>query len=158
MSPHFLNLIKQQEQKLTFIARRYSAKNESDDLYQEIVLQLWRSFQSFSAESTFETWMYRVALNTAYSYVRKDKTRVSTVSDVLVETEASDLASSLACQADLLLQFAQTLAETDSAILIMYLDNFTSEQTGDVLGISANAVRQRLNRIKTSFEQSTLGA
>lgn len=165
MSRSFEQLISNNQGRLKYIAKRYGKLGELDDLYQEILLQLWRSFQSFSGDAAIETWVYRVALNTACTFVRKDSRQPKHLStNRLTENHAEQWGkvtpetAADRSQADMLNEFMDILSLTDASILMMYLDDLSSEQSADVLGISANAVRLRLSRIKTQFEQHFIGA
>ena len=156
MQKEFEALITSNNGRIRYIASRYSRGSERDDIYQEILMQLWRSFESFEGKSTAETWVYKVALNTSFAYVRKSKKQ----SEVFVTNSASDQAkqpteqvSQGGTQADILETFMDSLNDIDANILMMYLDALSSEQMADVLGISGNAVRSRVKRIKLQFEQ-----
>lgn len=156
MQKEFEALITSNNGRIRYIASRYSRGSERDDIYQEILMQLWRSFESFEGKSTAETWVYKVALNSAFAYVRKSKKQ----SEVFVTNSASDQSkqptdqvSQRGTQADILETFMDSLNDIDANILMMYLDALSSEQMADVLGISSNAVRSRVKRIKLQFEQ-----
>ena len=76
----FVQLIEENKGIIHKICMMYTFNlTDKEDLYQEICLQLWRSFRNYRAESKFSTWLYRVALNTAISSVRKDRRRIETV-------------------------------------------------------------------------------
>lgn len=72
----FLNIIKDNEQQIQHLCRTYlSRKDERKDLYQEIIIQVWRSLPTFKGNAKLSTWIYRIGINTAISYIRKKKTR-----------------------------------------------------------------------------------
>ncbi len=146
----FEKMIGQNQGRIRYIASRYSHNNEFDDIYQEILLQLWRSFDSFDGQSQQSTWVYRVALNTACTFIRKASKETS--SKQATPKELSDDANQQ-CQADILENFMDSLNDVDASILMMYLDGVSSDDTASVLGISNNAVRSRIKRIKQAFEQ-----
>lgn len=150
MQDAFEKMIEHNQGRIRYIASRYSKNSEFEDIYQEILLQLWRSFNSFDGKSLQSTWVYKVALNTACSFVRK----VNRDADPK-ETNKNEFSDNAAqqCQADLLENFMDSLNDTDASILMMYLDGVTSEGTAVVLGISSNAVRSRMKRIKQAFEK-----
>lgn len=143
--------------RIRYIASRYSFNEEFDDLYQEILMQLWRSFDSFKGNSSRETWLYKVALNTACTFVSKSKKHKElqqTLSELVklithVEQEK--------CQASILNEFMNNLNDIEASILMMYLDGMSSDEIAEVVGISANAVRVRVKRIKTTFENKYIG-
>lgn len=150
MHKAFEQMIIQNQGRIRYIASRNSHANEFEDMYQEILMQLWRSFESFDGKSARETWVYKVALNTAYTYVRKSikqKKVMQNMPPINISEPAQDN-----CQADILQSFMDKLNDIDASILMMYLDGLSSEDTADVVGITSNAVRARIKRIKQEFE------
>ena len=143
--------------RIRYIASRYSHDGEFEDMYQEILLQLWRSFDSFNNHSKQETWVYKVALKTACSFVRSavkyKEVKQSTLHSMLEET----LPDHEQCQADVLNQFMDGLSDVDASVLMMYLDGLTSDESAQILGISTNAIRARIKRIKQDFEKQFIG-
>lgn len=131
--------------------------NEEDkkDLFQEIVLQLWKAFPSFRKESLNTSWMYRVALNTAISNLRKESKKP----DRKAITDAEFQIPDLNFYADenenlhLLKQAIEQLSEIEKAIIMLYLDEKNYEEIAEIIGISHSNVGVRLNRIKTKLEK-----
>lgn len=80
MKLKFEELIKQNLGRIRYIAKRYANNPDTEDLFQEILLQLWRSYDSFNEQSKAETWLYRVALNTAITSIRKSVKHRETLS------------------------------------------------------------------------------
>lgn len=157
MHKEFEQMITKNQGRIRYIASRYSQNNEFDDIYQEILMQLWRSFDSFKGNSQRETWLYKVALNTACTFVGKTiKHRDLKQSLSLLSTNEVQLSDEY-CQADLLNKFMDSLSDTDANILMMYMDGLSSEKIAEVIGISSNAVRIRVKRIKTVFEKQHIG-
>ncbi|WP_448566453.1 RNA polymerase sigma factor [Thalassotalea ganghwensis] len=158
MNKAFEQVVAENLGRIRHIVSRYSYGDEAEDLYQEILLQLWRSFSSFTGQSNQSTWIYKVALNTACTFVRcalkqkrgSQKSPDFSVSELFAPAQDT-------CQADILQKFMNELSEVDANVLMMYLDGLSSDETSDVLGISGNAVRSRLKRIKQEFEQQYIG-
>ena len=132
---------------------------DQDDLFQEILLQVWVSMPSFRDDSKPTTWLYRVALNTALAWKRGEKKRrrshVSlSISDVgaLPEVTAPDDTSSEAQRNDRIVEqlyaAIRALPPAKRALVVLYLDGFTYREIADVVGISENNVGVSLNRIK----------
>ncbi len=120
---------------------------DKEDLYQEICLQLWRSFRSYRSESKFSTWLYRVALNTAISSVRKDRRQVETVQ--LNQTEhfvARD--SEREGMTRMLFKAVSRLNKVDRAIILLWLEEKEYTEISEIIGISQSAVSVRLVRIR----------
>lgn len=120
---------------------------DKEDLYQEICLQLWRSFRSYRAESKFSTWLYRVALNTAISSVRKDRRRVETVElDQAQHFETRD--NEKEGMTRILFKAVAKLNKVDRAIILLWLEEKEYTEISEVMGISQSAVSVRLVRIR----------
>lgn len=157
MHKEFEQVILNNQGRIRYIASRYCHEGELDDMYQEILLQLWRSFDSFKGNSSRETWVYKVALNTACTYVRKSIKHRELKQSVLKSQLSTSQPAQDSCQAEILNNFMNDLSDTDASILMMYLDGLSSDDCADVVGISANAVRVRVKRIKDEFENKYIG-
>lgn len=157
MRDEFEHLIMKNHGRIRYIASRYSHEGESEDIYQEILLQLWRSFESFDGQSKLETWVYKVAFNTACTFVRFAVKQKEIKRSPLHSTFEEIQPAQEGCQADVLGRFLATLNDIDASLLMMYLDGLTSDESASVLGISSNAVRSRIKRIKDEFENQFIG-
>ena len=116
----FDEVLAQHRGRLSRIALTYAGQ-ESDDLLQEILLQIWRSLPSFSDRSSLGTWCYRIAINTAISWKRKaSRKRLERASGDLDQHPAS--VDSGANEAGLLKRFLATLGEVDQTILLLHLE------------------------------------
>lgn len=157
MQKEFEQVLAANQGRIKYIASRYSNQHDFDDIYQEIVMQLWRSFASFKGQSSRETWLYQVALNTASTFVTKT-IKHRELQQVLARIVKSESGGSQEnCQAEILNKFMNALSDIDSSILMMYLDGLSSAQIATVVGISDNAVRLRIKRIKATFENEFIG-
>ena len=157
MQKEFEQVIANNIGRIRYIASRYCQHNDFDDIYQEILMQLWRSFSSFKGNSSRETWLYKVALNTACTFVSKSikhRELQQTLSELIKPMSQPGEEN---CQAEILNTFMNSLSDIDASILMMYLDGMTSEDMADVVGISSNAVRVRVKRIKSTFENKYIG-
>lgn len=143
--------------RIRYIASRYSRHDEMEDMYQDILLQLWRSFDSFNGHCAIETWIYKVALNTAMSFVRQSVKRRELQQALSGLFEAPPQSGQEHCQADILNNFMNTLDDIDSTVLMMYLDGLSAADTAEVVGISTNGISARVSRMKTAFEQQYIG-
>jgi RNA polymerase sigma-70 factor (ECF subfamily) len=143
----FLEQIKQHQGIIYKLVSVYATDaEEKKDLYQEILLQSWRSFNSFRGDSKFSTWLYRVSLNTILTLRRKQVpvdyyATLEPFHDVSSATAPSD--RSLGLQAAL-----RCLSETDRAIATLHLEGYEHAEIADVIGISNNHVAVKLHRIK----------
>jgi RNA polymerase sigma factor (sigma-70 family) len=127
---------------------------DRQDVFQEIVYQLWKSYPSFKGESKFSTWMYTVALNTAFSQIRKEKRSIQQepLHDHLSEItpyQQSDTEE----QMNLLYSAINTLSLMDKAIVLLYLEDNSYEEIAAVTGLTKTNVSVRLVRIKRKLEE-----
>lgn len=156
METEFIHLINTHGGILRKVCRLYG-RNEDNrkDLYQEMVLQLWRAFPSFRQEAKVATWIYRVALNTAISLYRQQSRRIApetVTNDVLsnlqlpIMTEADDRSPQL-------YKAIGQLSSVEKAVVLLYLDDNSYEEIAQIMGISQSNVGVKLNRIKTKLKQ-----
>jgi RNA polymerase sigma-70 factor, ECF subfamily len=129
-------------------------KDVRNDLFQEIVLQLWKSFSSFRGESKISTWMYRIALNTAISGYRK-QTRLLKTEDLReMHLNISDIGSDDHDENFQKLQWAiRQLSEIERAMIMMALEEIPYEEIAETIGITQNNVRVRMNRIREKLKK-----
>lgn len=137
------------------VARAYTLTTEDcQDLAQEILLQVWRSLPQFQGRASASTWFYRVALNTALGWHRKERGRRARQQPIL-EVEALSVAGLDGSQQivqreaiDRLYAAIRQLPKTDAALVLLYLDDLSYRQMAEVLGISESNVGVKLNRVK----------
>lgn len=122
------------------------------DLAQEIAAQLWRAWPRYDSSRSFTTWMYRIALNVAISYVRKEVQHRNWSVPLQEElhdtasTNSSDLAFDDRLQ--LLQRFIERQAPLDRALLLLYLEDRSQIEIADILGITQTNVSTKINRLK----------
>jgi len=134
-------------------------RDDREDLAQEIVVQLWRSFGSFDERARFSTWMYRIALNVAISFYRRETTRTRYIlSDDGQLLNAIDETHQLSDEMRTLYQFIATLEPLDKALVLLYLDGNSYLEIADVLGISETNVATKISRIKQRMRQELSGS
>ena len=125
--------------------------DEVNDLFQEVLVNLWKGFESFEHRSDIRTWIYRVALNTCISIDRKKKRRSSEVRltmDInLFEDRDEDTK-----QVDMLHKRISKLQPFDRAIVLLWLENLSYEEIGQIVGISTKNVSVRLFRIREQLK------
>lgn len=127
------------------------------DLYQEIVLNLWKNFDKYSERAAFSTWMYRVAINTAISLYRKETLRMPRInySAEFPQVADSPPAREQQLQMDQLYKALRQLPEVDRALVLMYLDDCSYKKMEEVMGIKETTLRVRMNRIKDKLRELT---
>lgn len=161
MPPDFEQLIRQHGARIRRIARRYATADAVDDLVQDILVRLWRSYPSFRADAKVETWVYRVALNAAMTHVKdsiKEREKRSTLAaQSTLTTQLPPPGTTHAAagsMADVLASFLARLGDVDASVLMMYLDGLTTEEMSGILGIGTNAISVRINRLKQKFSDT----
>jgi RNA polymerase sigma-70 factor (ECF subfamily) len=155
---NFLKLILENKRIIIKICNSYCAnKNYREDLAQEITFHLWKSGDHFNAGQKFSTWMYRVALNVAISFYRKEKTAIPSRSfaDGFADIEdKSDGADAVEENITLLQLFINELNELDKALMILFLEEKSYAEIADILGISETNVATKISRIKKRIKQN----
>jgi RNA polymerase sigma-70 factor (ECF subfamily) len=151
----FVQMI-QKHQKLVYkVCSIYATGNEErEDLAQEIILQAWKSYSGFKGDSAIGTWLYRVSLNTAINYKRKQQRTLQLTfpKEMLFHLEdAMPIANDETYR--LLHQMIAGLPPLDKALILLYLEDKTYNEIAEIMGISASNAGTRLNRIKEKLKQ-----
>ncbi|WP_242695914.1 RNA polymerase sigma factor [Desertivirga brevis] len=144
----FISVIEEHKGIISKVCHMYCSRNEDrEDLFQDIVLQLWRSFPSFSGGSKVSTWMYRVALNVAITRLRKESKKEQPRE---LNEEALNIPEEpFDGEKDKIMQQAiQILTDVEKAIVMLYMDNYSYREIGELVGISESNVGYKLNQIK----------
>lgn len=152
---NFISLINKHQGLIHKICIMYESDPDvRNDLFQEIVFQLWKSFSSFRGEAKITTWMYRIALNTAISGFRKQTRNVKTedlkemhfnISESWGDDREEDIQR---------LQWAiRQLSEIERAMIMMALEEVPYDEIAETIGITQNNVRVRMNRIREKLKK-----
>lgn len=134
----------------TYVSRRVP---EYDDVYQDIMYQLWKSYPQFKRESKFSTWMYRVALNTAIAHVRRS-VRAPQAAELTAAIADSARANDTARadeEIERLYRAIETLSDIDKAIVLLHLDEHSYDEIASVTGLTTTNVSVRLVRIRRAL-------
>ena len=153
----FLTVISFNKGILFKIANSYCKDGEDrKDLVQEIIVQLWKSFERFNDQYKYSTWIYRIALNVAISFYRKENRRKQ-VSNPLTDGILNYADTNVTSETDenimLLQQFIAGLKELDKAIMLLYLEEKSHKEIADIIGISESNVATKIGRIKILLKQ-----
>jgi RNA polymerase sigma-70 factor (ECF subfamily) len=148
--------IKENELLIYKVCRMYAYTTaDREDLFQEIVIQLWNAYPKFRGESKFSTWLYRVSLNTAISGLRKKK-------DFIESREPAELperidAETAEHEEELVQLYAamDRLSQLEKAIVMLYMEDRSYEEMEEIIGISQGNLRVKMNRIKEKLRQLT---
>ena len=151
----FLKLIEENRPKILKICRAYAWNpSDRDDLYQEILFQIWRALPGLKENAYAGTWLYRVALNTSISFVRKHAGRNRRATpcgpdDLAWRIEsAQEPDESDDSRISRLYEAIALLNEAEKALVVLFLEDLPYEQIADALGLSANHVGVALHRAK----------
>lgn len=156
MEKKFLQIIKKNQGIIHKVCNIYCDDQEDrNDLFQEIVAQLWKSFPTFREESKFSTWMYRVALNTAITSFKKTKRRPDqsrlTYENFDVKDESYDAETEENIKT--LHRAVAQLSGVEKSIVLLFLENKKYEEIAGITGITQNYVRVKMNRIKKKLKK-----
>ena len=146
----FMEMIRQNEGVIFKVASFY-ANNENPigDLFQEIVINLWKSFESFRGDSKQSTWIYRIALNTCITFFRRSNRGISYVKleyDIPESVENNE-------QIQELYRLINRLGRIERALVLLYLDEKSYKEIAEITDLSVTNVATRLNRIKEKLRQ-----
>jgi RNA polymerase sigma-70 factor (ECF subfamily) len=150
----FEKLIVENQNLIHKICNLYeNSEADKKDLFQEITLQLWRSFSSFQEKSKFSTWLYRVALNTAITQKRKKSRRPLSTAISETEYEIPDSSAEESSEEDLkALRWAiSQLKPIDRAIIFLYLEEKSYQEIANIIGITTKNVGVKIVRIKAKL-------
>lgn len=151
VSADFTALLEAHRRLIFKVANTYGqGRADVEDLAQEIATQSWRAFPGYDAARPFSTWLYRIALNVAISWLRAEAPRRRAL--VPFETELHDAAVSTAFEVDdgarILRGFIDSQGPLDRALLLLYLEEHPTAEIAEILGISATHVTTKINRLK----------
>lgn len=152
----FLSTLEQHKGILYKIANSYCQHTEDrKDLVQEIIIQLWLSFDNYSDQYKYSTWIYRIALNTSISFYRKRNKRNKTEQEVatifknsIQEFDFPEEESNI----QLLQKFIRELKELDKALILLYLDGLSQAEISNIIGITPTNISTKVNRIKKKLK------
>jgi RNA polymerase sigma-70 factor (ECF subfamily) len=152
----FLELINQNQGILIKVCKMYCSDTEMRrDLYQEIVLQLWRAFPNFKAEAKVSTWIYQIALNTAITDYRRSKKQGQKIelNEVFFEIPDHETNTDYQQQIQWLNKAITTFTDPEKAILILFLEEKSHDKISEIVGISNGNLRVKLYRIQEKLKK-----
>jgi RNA polymerase sigma-70 factor (ECF subfamily) len=151
----FQNIIEQHKGIFYKIARAY-CPNEDDrqDLIQEMMIQVWQSNHRYNGQFKISTWLYRISLNVAITFYRKNTTRANkyTLLDEQTEQIPTDDKTADERQLVLLEKFISELKEIDKALMVLYLEDKSHAEIAEILGMSSSNVGTKIARIKEKLK------
>ena len=148
----FTKMVKEYRKTIYTVCYFFSKDTEEvNDLYQEILINLWKGFPNYRGESSLKTWIWRVSLNTCSNQERKKKSRIRTV-PLSIDIDLYNDEDAGSRQIQMLYDRINRLDIFDRAIILLWLENMTYQDIADVVGISVSNVTTRLFRIKEQLK------
>lgn len=149
----FANIVRKHKSTIYTVCYMFSQDNdEVEDLFQETLINLWKGFAQFRGDSSPATWIWKVSLNTCISFDRKKRRRGESVplsmSINLFEDDDKD-----SRQIEMLRKRINQLGPFDRAIVLLWLENLSYEEIGEIVGITAKNVSVRLVRIREQLKK-----
>lgn len=152
----FLSVIEDHKGIIYKIVNSYcQEKEDRQDLLQEIIIQLWQSFDNYNIQFKLSTWIYQIALNTSISFYRKNKKhnqKRTELSKIFEESLVADEPFQEDPNLSKLQAFIQELKEIDKALILLYLDRLSQKEIAEIIGITPTNVGTKLNRIKKNLQ------
>ncbi|MBK9401947.1 MAG: sigma-70 family RNA polymerase sigma factor [Bacteroidetes bacterium] len=148
----FISVIKSHRGIIYKVSNSY-CKNVEDrkDLVQEIIIQLWKSFDNYDENFKYSTWMYRIALNVAISFYRKENSRQKisySLTDDIVNFPEYELAPDRETELGILQKLISQLKDLDKALMLLYLEEKGHQEIAHIIGLSETNVATKISRIK----------
>ncbi len=154
MEREFTELVNNHKGIIYKVCHLYCQDSEdTKDLFQEIVIQLWKAYPGFRREAKISTWIYKIALNTALTSLKKEGRNKLSKSISEADFEIPALESTDNEHINTLYQAIQQLTEIEKAIIMLYLDEKNYDEITDIIGISKTNVGVKLNRIKLKLSK-----
>jgi RNA polymerase sigma factor (sigma-70 family) len=153
----FISVVDAHKGILYKIANAYCKNSENrKDLIQEIYMQLWKSFENYNDDYKYSTWIYRIALNVAISFYRKENSRTkisNPLSNDVFDFSDTSKTEERETNFDILQQFIVELKEFDKALLLLYLEEKSYKEIAEIIGYSETNVATKIGRIKLKLKE-----
>jgi RNA polymerase sigma factor (sigma-70 family) len=157
----FLSVLESHKGIIYKVASSYTTTLENrEDLVQEIIFQLWRSFEKYNDQYKWSTWIYRIALNVSISFYRKESRKKNfsqPLSESIIEAVPDEILDDQEGNISILRKFISEMKELDRALLILYLDEKSHKEMAEILGLSETNVSTKISRIKERLKQKFAG-
>lgn len=147
---NFVRIIKEHEGIIFKITTMYTDnRDDQKDLYQDVVFQLWKSFDSFREESKISTWMYRIALNTSLTRLKKSKRMGNSVSiDRVVLEQTENYDPEFEERLKVLYAHIKELNQIEKGLMLLLLEGKKYEEIAEITGLTPSNVGTKISRIK----------
>ena len=154
LEKEYLEMIAAQQRTVFKVCYIY-AKDQDDlnDLFQEVVLNLWKSFPRYRGDSKLSTWVYRIAMNTCITFLRRSNSRPQTIPMTAQVASTLEADEKTAEQLKELYRLINQLGKLERALILLWLEERSYQEMADILGISKANVAVKLNRTKEKLKQ-----
>ncbi len=154
MKEEFIACISEHERIIFKVCKMYCrSRDDEQDLFQDVLLQLWQSFPSFKRDSKVSTWMYRVALNTAITRLRNEKKRPE---QQTIDTDVLQIPNTINDPKDenfeLMMKALEKLSSVEKAIMVLYMEDHSYHEMAEVMGMTESNIGFKINQIKTKLK------
>lgn len=149
----FVTLIQEYERVIYKVCYLYTTPHATlNDLYQEVVINLWKAYPKFRNECKISTWIYRIALNTSISFIRKEKNipEIVTLSQIADRIEETDETQVMLKR---LYSMINRLGQLEKSIVLLYLEDKSYEEIAEITGLTLTNVATKLSRIKDKLRK-----
>ena len=152
----FIQLIQQHQPIIHKVCNMYmDTAPDREDLFQEIMISAWKGSKNFRGDAKFSTWLYRVALNTAITFFKKGRKQAAVYPESTEYAQIPDEQNNREAQLSALTNAINDLNEIDKALIVLYLEDIAYPDIAVILGISANNVAVKMNRVKARLKESS---
>ena len=149
----FMSVIREYERVIYKVCYLYTTPNATlSDLYQEVVLNIWKAFPKFRKECKVSTWIYRIALNTCISFIRKEK-NIPEIVTLTQEADRSEEDDETQAMLQQLYRMINRLGQLEKSIILLYLEEKSYEDISEITGLTVTNVATKLNRIKDKLKK-----
>ncbi len=148
----FVKLVQANKKTIYMVCYMYADKDAIDDYYQEVLINMWQGFARLKTSENLNGWVYRVALNTCISFVRNQKRRPQSVPlsvDVAFYDESQEQSAKIA-------QLHRLIGKLDvleRALILLWLENISYEEIGEIMGLTTSNVSVKLVRIREKLKK-----
>jgi RNA polymerase sigma factor (sigma-70 family) len=152
----FVTLLEENQNIVHKVCRLYTNnRDQHNDLFQEVTIQLWRAFPKFRGDAKFSTWMYRVALNTAITLYRKSKRTVQTqdFDNVMFRISSEEYDDTVELQLKVMYNAIKDLNDIEKALVFLYLEDKNYKEISETMGITEVNARVKMNRVKGKLKK-----
>lgn len=154
LEKEFLSIIKEYERVIYKVCYLYTTRNATlNDLYQETIINLWKAYPKFRRECKVSTWIYRIALNTCISFIRKEKNVPEIVTLTHEVNGMMEEADELQSMLKELYGLINQLGQLEKSIILLYLEEKSYEEIAEITGLTVTNVATKLSRIKDKLRK-----